>query len=105
VPIFLERFVLPVLATAVIVLIVLNQLKLDLQQRIALLVGVLAFAYLIGYSLTKGKSVATQTPMAEAPSKSGDATTSGSNSPGVTGNGNTFQYDQSSPPQKQKPPK
>ena len=45
-------------------------------------------------------------PTVETPRKTGDATTSGANSPAVTGNGNEIQYNHSSPPkEKRKPPK
>jgi hypothetical protein len=44
-PVFLEKFVLPVLAAAVIAVIAINPLKLDWQQRISLSVGVLGLAW------------------------------------------------------------
>ena len=115
VPIFLERFVLPVLAATVIAVIVLNPFKLDWQQRISLLAGVLALAYFAGYTLHKGKSeptpathasVPAATAPAEASKASGDAKTSGSQSPAVTGDGNNIKYDDSSHPEKTtEPPK
>ncbi len=107
-PIFLERFVLPVLAAAVIAVIVLNPLKLDRQQRISLLVCVLASAYFVGYTLYKRNSVPTHgaAPMVGAPRRTGDATTNGSQSPAVTGDGNKINYAQSpDPPKKSEPSK
>ena len=52
-PIFLERFVLPVLATSVIGVIVLNPFKLDWQLRASLAIGVVAIAYFVGYTVHK----------------------------------------------------
>ena len=102
VPVFLEKIVLPILATAVITVILLNPFRLDRPQRISLLVIVLATGYLIGHTLHKQKleSAKPPAPAIEAPRKSGDATTSGSNSPANTGNGNTSNNDQSSLPKK-----
>jgi hypothetical protein len=106
VPIFLERFVLPVLAAATITVIALNPLRFDRQQRISLLVAVLAFAYFVGYTIHKNRSGAGQTtPQAvEIPKKTGDARTTGPKSPAVTGDNNKINYDQSSP-KVQKPTK
>ena len=48
---FFERFVLPVLATVVTGIVFLNPKKFDVSSRIALLVGVVAFAYLLSHQL------------------------------------------------------
>lgn len=103
--IFLERFVLPVLAGAVITVIVLNPFKLDRQQRISLLVCVLAAAYFVGYTVYKSNSpMHGAAPMVETPKKSGDATTTGPKSPAVTGDGNKINYDQPHHPEKKSEP-
>jgi hypothetical protein len=53
VPVFLERFVLPVLATALIGVIVLNPFRFDWQQQLSLAIAVVAFAYFVGHSVHK----------------------------------------------------
>ena len=40
VPVFLERFILPVLAAAIVTVIVLNPLKFDWQQQVSLAIAV-----------------------------------------------------------------
>jgi hypothetical protein len=107
-PVFLERFVLPVLAGSIIAIIVLNPFKLDWQQRLSLAVGVLALAYFVGHTIHKSKSGMDQVaaPAVQAPAKSGDAKTTGDQSPAVTGNGNDIKYEDSSHPErKSEPPK
>jgi hypothetical protein len=95
-PVFLERFVLPVLATAVITVIWLNPFRWDWQQRISLLLGVLFLAYFLGYTSYKS------TRTTASPRKTGDAATSAPNSPAVTGDRNNIQYGQPSPPPEEK---
>jgi hypothetical protein len=51
VPVFLERFILPALAAALIGVIVLNPLKLDIQQQISLAVVVVGLAYFVGHTV------------------------------------------------------
>ncbi len=108
-PIFLERFILPLLVAAVIPVIVLNPFKLDRQQRISLLVCVLAGAYFVGHTLYMRNSAPTPgaAPKVEGPKKTGDATTYAPKSPAVTGDGNKITYDQSTtrPEKKSEPPK
>jgi hypothetical protein len=56
--------------------------------------------------LFAAKQVAKDHQAANAPSQvSGPASTTGNQSPAVTGNGNTIQYDQSSPESKPQTPK
>ena len=50
-PVFLERYVLPVLATVTTALVSLNPMNFDWSSRIALFIGVLAFAYLLSHQL------------------------------------------------------
>jgi len=71
---------------------------------------VVCIAYFIGHTIHKKQQThapATAQPAAAAPLEpqktSGDAKTSGSDSPAVTGNGNDTNYNKSAPPQKQKP--
>jgi hypothetical protein len=101
-PVFLERFVLPICAALMIGVILLNPLKMDPQQRISLAACVLALAYFVGNSLHKSKPPVQEqpAPVVQTPSvpSSGDAITNGDNSPAVSGNGNNFDY--GSPPQK-----
>lgn len=93
---FLERFVLVILAGSVITVLLLNPLKLDWRQRASLLVCVVSLAYFVGRTLEKQKStlVSPTVPVLQNPAQaSGDATTSGDQSPAVTGKDNTFTYD------------
>ncbi len=77
--------------------IVLNPFKLDRQQRVSLLVCVLAGAYFVGHTLYKRNSAPTHgtAPKVEGPKKTGDATTYAPKSPAVTGDGNKITYDES----------
>ncbi len=102
--IFLERFVIPILATGVVGLIILNPLKWDTRQRISLLISTVALAYFVGHTLSLNESAPTQgAPSAtEAPKKSGDAITSGPNSPAVSGDGNSVTYGQPEADKKKK---
>jgi hypothetical protein len=103
-PVFLERFVLPILATLVVAVIFLNPLKFDRQQQLSLLLAVVGIAYFVGHTLHKNKALAPAPTAASAPAqppkKSGDATTSGPDSPAITGDGNTVNSNQSPPPKK-----
>jgi hypothetical protein len=93
--VFLERFVLTVLAASVVTLIVLNPFKFAWPQRASLLVAVVALAYFVGYTIEKRRIPVGQGLSAapvQTPIKTGDATTGGDMSPAVTGNGNTIQY-------------
>lgn len=51
VPVFLEKVILPVLATAIGVFVLLNPMKFDWESRIASAVGLLAFGFLISHQL------------------------------------------------------
>jgi hypothetical protein len=104
--IFLERFVLAVLATLMTGVVVFNTLKLDWQQRAALGLCFLALAYFVGHTVHKSRSVpieqpastgAETTPHAQQPVQAGSAQTNAPNSPAVTGNGNSFNYYSTSP--------
>src|SRR5277367_894400 len=107
-PIFLERFVLPILAAVVTGVCLFNPWKWDWHQRASLFVGVVSLAYFFAYTSYRIKPETTQTsaPAIEAPKKTGNATTSGDNSPAVTSDGNNITYDQSTHPgKKPAPPK
>jgi hypothetical protein len=54
VPIFLEKFVLPVLAAGVIAVIVLNPFKIDGHLRAALLLIVIGLAYFVARTIQLG---------------------------------------------------
>jgi hypothetical protein len=100
VPVFLERFVLPILATLAVGVCVFNPWKWDWNQRISLFLGVAFFAYFFAYTShhSKGKMTNSTAPVIEAPHKTGDATATGDHSVANTGNGNTI--NESSPPEK-----
>jgi hypothetical protein len=55
----LERYVLPICATVVFGLTILNPLKLDWQQRISLAIAISAIAYFVGHTLRKPVTVPT----------------------------------------------
>jgi hypothetical protein len=97
VPVFLEKFVLPVLAASVIAVIAINPFKWDWWQRTSLFLGVLFLAYFVAYTVYKSVPKETQPPAAGETPKTGNATTSGPQSPANTGNGNTFNNDQPPP--------
>src|ERR1039458_1988835 len=101
-PIFLQRFVLPILAFLVTGICLLNPWKWDWQQRLSLCLGVIFLAYFFAYTSFRGQPATVQipAPVVEPSQKTGNAATSGDNSPAVTGNGNNIQYDQSSHPEK-----
>jgi hypothetical protein len=94
-PIFLERFVLPSLAAFVVGVIIVNPLKFDWQQRVALLVVAFGLAYFSARTVYLGSHVAfapAQSPSPTSPisiQSTGNATTSGPNSPAVSGSNNT----------------
>jgi hypothetical protein len=110
-PVFLERFVLPVLAAVVITVIVLNPFKFDWQQRVSLLLGVLLLAYFVGHTIHRGRSQSGPANPPTTASKTGDATTAGDRSPAITGDGNKVTYEDTSnsgkrsEPPKSEPPK
>lgn len=105
-PVFLEKFVLPVLAAFMLTVILLNPLKLDKPQRISLAIAVLAIAYFVGHTLERSKATPAKSidPVSAAP-RSGAATTSGDQSPAQTGDGNTVEYGVSHPREKKAPKK
>jgi hypothetical protein len=57
---WLERYILPICATVVFGLTILNPLKLDWQQRLSLAIAISAVAYLVGHTLRKPASAPTQ---------------------------------------------
>ncbi len=117
VPVFLERFILPALATVLIGVILLNPFKFDFQQQGALAIAVVALAYFVGHTVhlrneaTKPKVAPALVERQAEPVQpqthvSGPATTSGNNSPAITGDGNSVTYDaegkKTSPKEKRK---
>jgi len=98
--IFLEKFVIPILV-ALVGIILINPLKFDRAQQISLFLAVVCLAYFFGHTIHRiqqAKAFAPAQPAATAPLEllkpSGDAKTSGSDSPAVTGGVNNFTYDQ-----------
>jgi hypothetical protein len=51
VPVFSEKFLLPVLAALVGGVVILNPMKWDWQSRVALFVAIAAFAFLLSHQL------------------------------------------------------
>ncbi|HEV2304171.1 MAG TPA: hypothetical protein VGR93_01500 [Candidatus Acidoferrales bacterium] len=107
-PIFLEKVVLAVLVAIMTTLLFVNPWKFDWWQRGSLLVAAFAVAFFISYTLYRhNESIRTgQTAPISAPSPTqatGNATTSGSKSPAVTGNDNNITYGRTSNSHKKKP--
>jgi hypothetical protein len=103
-PVFIERFVLPILATVVMGVCAYNPWKWDWQQRISLGVAAILLAYFFAYTSYQSRSeTAKTTAPVQAPRISGDARTSGDNSPANTGDANSFQSDQKPKPSPSKP--
>jgi hypothetical protein len=65
-PIFLERYVLPVLAAATIALIMTNPLSLDWSQRISVFVAVIALAYFASHTVHKRNDKRGETPRSDS---------------------------------------
>jgi hypothetical protein len=59
VPLWLERYILPICATIVFGALILNPFKIDWQQRVSLFVAVSAFAYFLAHTIHKPKATAT----------------------------------------------
>jgi hypothetical protein len=109
VSIFVERFVLPILATAMTGVIILNPFKWDVRQRIASAVAIIAIAYFVSHTMMLKRTETppanlTVAPLTPVPPSitTGPVTTSGPDSPVVIGGG-TVSLD--TPPDKKKPPK
>ena len=103
-PVFIERFVLPILAAIVMGVCVLNPWKWDWNQRISLILSMIFLAYFFAYTSYYSGSETTKIPAVPATTRiSGDARTTGDNSPANTGDGNSFQSDQKPKPSPSKP--
>ncbi len=103
-PVFLERFVLTALSALFVAVIIVNPLKLEWPQQVSLSVAVIALAFFVGYTVERTSRMRTMplphqsTNEPASPSRAtGSATTTGSNSPAVTGDGNTVIIVQPSP--------
>lgn len=66
-PIFLERFVLPVLVTLIITVILLNPFKFDRQQQVALGLATVALAYFVAHSVYRASGRAAGTMSKASP--------------------------------------
>jgi hypothetical protein len=76
-------------------------MKFDIPQGISLAIAVLALAYFVGHSLHKKRadfgSSQSVPPKVMEPSQTGNASTSGDQSPAITGSGNSVEYKSSEP--------
>ncbi len=54
--IFLEKYVLPILAAITVGVLIINPLKFDLRQRFSLGITVIAFAFFISHSLERSRT-------------------------------------------------
>lgn len=106
-PVFVEKIVLPVLAAVVMGLILLNPLKFDWPQRISLFIAVVAVAYFLSHTLhlrSESLRLSQQAPIS-TPARdqsTGNAATTGTKSPAVTGNDNKITYQEPSDTDKKK---
>jgi hypothetical protein len=78
VDIWLERFVLALLATAFLSLVILNVMKFDITQRVTLGISIAAFSYFVGHTIkvTRSQTVAKQTIQLAQDSQSTDSSSS-----------------------------
>jgi hypothetical protein len=105
VPVFLEKFVLPLLAAAFIGVILLNPFKLDWQQQLSLAIAVVALAYFFAHSVHKTNRIQLPAPVGQpqantpteppscppgTASSTGPATAVGSGNIANSGNCNTI---------------
>jgi hypothetical protein len=94
VPVFGEKFILPVLATMVTAVVLLNPMKWDWQSRAALFIGVTAIAFLLSHQIhMRNEAIRTGTATSgtnqtQPAHLSGPASTSGDCSPAITGDAN-----------------
>lgn len=65
VPLWVERYLIPICAAIVFGIVILNPLKFDWQQRAALLVAVSAFAYFLAHTVHKSKSSSNQATLTD----------------------------------------
>jgi hypothetical protein len=86
VPIFLERFVLPMLSAGVIAVIVLNPLKFDRYQRAGLLLVAFGLACFAARTVQL-ENRPPQPPQGDGPTATGAVTVSGNCNGANTGNG------------------
>jgi hypothetical protein len=119
-PVFIERFVLPILSAIIVVVILLNPFKWDSRQRFSLLIAAIAFAYFCAHSSYRKTQAPQNTgattpavlpaapqglPVPPAGNVTGNVTTNGPNSPVVSGNGNSVSIPDQSKSQLNEPKK
>ena len=101
-PVFLERYLLPITAGLTIIVVFTNPMKFDWTQRIsgglALVFISYFFAHTVYLNNAARKNSAEAVPQvanfaSQTSMPAGPATTHGANSPAVTGDGNIFNYD------------
>jgi hypothetical protein len=113
VPVFLEKVAIPIIVGVVTTILLVNPMKIDWQSRISVFVALLALGYFISHQLhlrnesirtaVKPSTVSTDAPPPTPPPHvSGPASTTGPDSPAVTGDGNSVTYDEGV---KKQPPK
>jgi hypothetical protein len=90
VPVFFEKFILPFLATSIVVLIWTNPMKFDWPSRIGLCIGLFAFAYVAAHQIhLRNEVIRTGQPPIGivAPEGKGQQPTTGAATATGTGNG------------------
>lgn len=116
VPVFFEKFILPLLATSIVVLIWTNPMKFDWPSRIGLCIGLFALAYVAAHqthlrneALRIGTPPATQlsggvsTPLQTVPPTVN--TTTGTGSPILPNNNGDVTINNDTPKSKDSAPK
>jgi hypothetical protein len=104
-PIFLERFILPLLLAVVMGVCVFNPWKWDLHQRISLSVAAIALAYFVSHSLTKGKPTVPPLAGSAETAQPSVNTTTGPQSPIMPNNSGTVTISSDDSKPKEPPPK
>lgn len=101
-PIFVERFVLTVLAALVVTVMTVNPLRWELIQQVGAIIVLVGLAVFCAGSVHR-MNPASPPPAADSRGRSsGPASSTGDRSPANTGDGNTFNYDTPAAP-KQSP--
>ena len=105
-PVFLERYVLPILVTLTVGVCVFNPWKWDWNQRISFLLGVACLAYFFSYTSHHSKEQATTSQPATSTSAAPSVnSTTGPQSPIMPDNSGTVTISNDDSKPKEPPPK
>jgi hypothetical protein len=92
VPLWVERFLLAVLVAAFVGIVLFNNMKMDVTQRITLAIAILAFSYFLAYTIHKNKikpiDREVRAESSEPKSSLIEQSSQGANSPNIIGDYN-----------------